>query len=42
MELSIREFIAETFAAVKRAGENSLHGQKDFLTEIELLSRLHH
>ncbi|KAI5434180.1 hypothetical protein KIW84_021151 [Lathyrus oleraceus] len=32
----------ETFVAVKRAGENSLQGQKEFLTEIELLSRLHH
>ncbi|KAI5409421.1 hypothetical protein KIW84_055019 [Lathyrus oleraceus] len=32
----------ETFVVVKRAGENSLQGQKEFLTEIELLSRLHH
>ncbi|KAI5409905.1 hypothetical protein KIW84_055384 [Lathyrus oleraceus] len=32
----------ETFVAVKRAGENSLQRQKEFLTEIELLSRLHH
>jgi len=32
----------ETVVAVKRAGENSLQGQKEFLTEIELLSRLHH
>ena len=32
----------ETVVAIKRAGENSLQGQKEFLTEIELLSRLHH
>ncbi|TKY65642.1 LRR receptor serine/threonine-protein kinase [Spatholobus suberectus] len=32
----------ETFVAVKRAEEGSLQGQKEFLTEIELLSRLHH
>lgn len=32
----------ETFVAIKRAEENSLQGQKEFLTEIELLSRLHH
>ncbi|KAK7287056.1 hypothetical protein RIF29_00048 [Crotalaria pallida] len=32
----------ETFVAVKRAAEGSLQGQKEFLTEIELLSRLHH
>ncbi|XP_019412926.1 PREDICTED: probable LRR receptor-like serine/threonine-protein kinase At1g06840 isoform X3 [Lupinus angustifolius] len=32
----------ETFVAVKRAEEDSLQGQKEFLTEIELLSRLHH
>ncbi|XP_019233622.1 PREDICTED: probable LRR receptor-like serine/threonine-protein kinase At1g06840 isoform X1 [Nicotiana attenuata] len=28
--------------AIKRAKEGSLQGQKEFLTEIELLSRLHH
>lgn len=28
--------------AVKRAQEGSLQGEKEFLTEIELLSRLHH
>ncbi|CAB4284986.1 unnamed protein product [Prunus armeniaca] len=28
--------------AIKRAGEGSLEGEKEFLTEIELLSRLHH
>lgn len=28
--------------AIKRAEEGSLQGQKEFLTEIELLSRLHH
>ncbi|KAG5008409.1 hypothetical protein JHK85_026951 [Glycine max] len=32
----------ETFVAVKRAEKGSLQGQKEFLTEIELLSRLHH
>lgn len=32
----------DTFVAVKRAEESSLQGQKEFLTEIELLSRLHH
>ncbi|CAJ1813022.1 unnamed protein product [Sphenostylis stenocarpa] len=32
----------ETFVAVKRAEAGSLQGQKEFLTEIELLSRLHH
>ncbi|KAK7294904.1 hypothetical protein RJT34_17803 [Clitoria ternatea] len=32
----------DTFVAVKRAEEGSLQGQKEFLTEIELLSRLHH
>ncbi|XP_061375466.1 probable LRR receptor-like serine/threonine-protein kinase At1g06840 isoform X2 [Gastrolobium bilobum] len=32
----------ETFVAIKRAEESSLQGQKEFLTEIELLSRLHH
>nr|XP_027071317.1 probable LRR receptor-like serine/threonine-protein kinase At1g06840 isoform X4 [Coffea arabica] len=31
-----------TIVAVKRAKEGSLQGQKEFLTEIELLSRLHH
>ncbi|KAM6587248.1 hypothetical protein CsatA_009853 [Cannabis sativa] len=31
-----------TFVAIKRAEEGSLQGQKEFLTEIELLSRLHH
>lgn len=28
--------------AIKRAEEGSLQGEKEFLTEIELLSRLHH
>ncbi|CAJ1812934.1 unnamed protein product [Sphenostylis stenocarpa] len=32
----------ETLVAIKRAAEGSLQGQKEFLTEIELLSRLHH
>ncbi|BAT83876.1 hypothetical protein LR48_Vigan503s000800 [Vigna angularis] len=32
----------ENFVAVKRAEEGSLQGQREFLTEIELLSRLHH
>ncbi|KAK6943297.1 Leucine-rich repeat-containing N-terminal, plant-type [Dillenia turbinata] len=31
-----------TLVAIKRAEEGSLQGQKEFLTEIELLSRLHH
>ncbi|EPS60654.1 hypothetical protein M569_14148, partial [Genlisea aurea] len=31
-----------TIVAVKRAEEGSLQGEKEFLTEIELLSRLHH
>lgn len=31
-----------TVVAVKRAQEGSLQGQKEFLTEIELLSRVHH
>ncbi|KAK9266515.1 hypothetical protein L1049_005520 [Liquidambar formosana] len=31
-----------TVVAIKRAGEGSLQGQKEFLTEIVLLSRLHH
>lgn len=31
-----------TIAAIKRAQEGSLQGEKEFLTEIELLSRLHH
>ncbi|KAK4268380.1 hypothetical protein QN277_025047 [Acacia crassicarpa] len=32
----------KTVVAVKRVDEGSLQGQKEFLTEIELLSRLHH
>ncbi|EXB75309.1 putative LRR receptor-like serine/threonine-protein kinase [Morus notabilis] len=32
----------DTIVAIKRAEEGSLQGQKEFLTEIELLSRLHH
>ncbi|KAJ1388222.1 Serine/threonine-protein kinase, active site, partial [Sesbania bispinosa] len=32
----------DTPVAIKRAEEGSLQGQKEFLTEIELLSRLHH
>lgn len=31
-----------TVVAIKRAQEESLQGEKEFLTEIELLSRLHH
>ncbi|GLT26767.1 hypothetical protein SLA2020_018120 [Shorea laevis] len=31
-----------TIVAVKRAQEGSLQGEKEFLTEIQLLSRLHH
>ncbi|KAG9137541.1 hypothetical protein Leryth_018849 [Lithospermum erythrorhizon] len=31
-----------TIVAIKRAKEGSLQGEKEFLTEIELLSRLHH
>lgn len=31
-----------TIVAIKRAQEGSLQGQKEFLTEIEMLSRLHH
>jgi serine/threonine protein kinase len=31
-----------TLVAIKRAQEGSLQGEKEFLTEIELLSRLHH
>ncbi|KAF7142849.1 hypothetical protein RHSIM_Rhsim05G0233100 [Rhododendron simsii] len=32
----------DTTVAIKRAKEGSLQGQKEFLTEIEMLSRLHH
>ncbi|XP_042495291.1 probable LRR receptor-like serine/threonine-protein kinase At1g06840 [Macadamia integrifolia] len=32
----------KTIVAIKRAQEGSLQGQKEFLTEIEILSRLHH
>ena len=28
--------------AIKRAQEGSLQGEREFLTEIELLSRVHH
>lgn len=31
-----------TIVAIKRAQVGSLQGEKEFLTEIELLSRLHH
>ncbi|XP_062171167.1 probable LRR receptor-like serine/threonine-protein kinase At1g06840 [Alnus glutinosa] len=31
-----------TVVAIKHAQEGSLQGEKEFLTEIELLSRLHH
>lgn len=31
-----------TMVAIKRAEEGSLQGEKEFLTEIEMLSRLHH
>ena len=31
-----------TAVAIKRAHEDSLQGSKEFVTEIELLSRLHH
>lgn len=32
----------KTIVAIKRAKEGSVQGQKEFLTEISLLSRLHH
>ncbi|KAL4557750.1 hypothetical protein LXL04_035938 [Taraxacum kok-saghyz] len=32
----------DTMVAIKRAEEGSLQGEKEFLTEIEILSRLHH
>lgn len=32
----------KTIFAIKRAKEGFLQGQKEFLTKIELLSRLHH
>ncbi|KAJ6871657.1 LRR receptor-like serine/threonine-protein kinase [Populus alba x Populus x berolinensis] len=32
----------KTVVAIKRAEEGSLQGEKEFLTEIQLLSRLHH
>ncbi|PWA71814.1 leucine-rich repeat protein kinase family protein [Artemisia annua] len=35
-------FTDGTVVAIKRAQEGSLQGEKEFLTEIELLSRLHH
>ncbi|KAL9994804.1 putative protein kinase RLK-Pelle-LRR-VIII-1 family [Helianthus debilis subsp. tardiflorus] len=35
-------FTDGTVVAIKRAEEGSLQGEKEFLTEIELLSRLHH
>ncbi|XP_039001835.1 probable LRR receptor-like serine/threonine-protein kinase At1g06840 isoform X3 [Hibiscus syriacus] len=35
-------FFDKTVVAIKRAEEGSLQGQKEFLTEIKLLSRLHH
>lgn len=31
-----------TVVAIKRAREGSLQGEKEFFTEIEVLSRLHH
>lgn len=31
-----------TIVAIKRAKQGSLQGQKEFYTEIEILSRLHH
>ena len=35
--------LADSMAvAIKRAQEGSLQGEKEFLTEIQLLSRLHH
>lgn len=34
--------VSGTVVAIKRAQEGSLQGEKEFLTEIELLSRLHH
>lgn len=33
---------AGTVVAIKRAQQGSLQGSKEFFTEIELLSRLHH
>jgi serine/threonine protein kinase len=35
-------FADGTLVAIKRAQEGSLQGSKEFFTEIELLSRLHH
>ncbi|KAI7738473.1 hypothetical protein M8C21_031602, partial [Ambrosia artemisiifolia] len=35
-------FTDGTVVAIKRAQEGSLQGEKEFLTEIQLLSRLHH
>lgn len=35
-------FTDGTVVAIKRAEEGSLQGEKEFLTEIQLLSRLHH
>lgn len=32
----------KTIVAIKRAKEGSVQGQKEFLTEISLLSRVHH
>lgn len=32
----------DTVVAIKRAQQGSVQGQKEFFTEIELLSRLHH
>ncbi|KAL6988223.1 hypothetical protein U1Q18_013971 [Sarracenia purpurea var. burkii] len=38
-----RGFLSDnTVVAIKRAKEGSLQGKKEFLTEIEMLSRLHH
>ncbi|CAB4284818.1 unnamed protein product [Prunus armeniaca] len=45
MTLATRNFDSSTQlgrGAIKRAEEGSLQGEKEFLTEIELLSRLHH
>ncbi|BBH06352.1 hypothetical protein Prudu_017988 [Prunus dulcis] len=52
MTLATRNFDSSTelgrggygkvYRAIKRAEEGSLQGEKEFLTEIELLSRLHH
>ncbi|MCD7447077.1 hypothetical protein HAX54_023106 [Datura stramonium] len=41
-ESSRKRLSDKTIVAIKRAKEGSVQGQKEFLTEISLLSRLHH